>query len=282
MKRIVSVVTGWHFPLHFYKMVAEQIIPNEWEHDMFVVAHRPPELDIVAEEKTLAADYIWPHDLIKNPILYDMDRELYSEIPTVSILKKLGFTYMLEPNIGGDFTNVNQWMKKHDWKKYDILFMPHDDNYITSKNLFVDVIEGNTQLWRREENGIDLVKTKDKDWWCLSNSSAPKFYHIRWCFSFMSKKLLELIDGHFDMSSIKLSRVGLYNTPKYHSDLSEWNKTSNLFRDLIFENNLTSKIKYLSPYYRCSKYNIECERGFLHYSLSWSQEYQEGFKRSFK
>ena len=77
-------------------------------------------------------------------------------------------------------------------------------------------------------------------------------------------------DGGFDLSHVKLDRTGKINTPKLHSDLSEWNKTVGKLNELIKENNLYNDIRYLSPYYRVSPYCIEGERGMISKKIaSW-------------
>lgn len=274
MYKIASVISGWHYPLHFYELLADQIIPEKWEHDMFVISHRSPELDEVWEEKQNIKEFS-KYDKIKFSKLYDLDREMYEDRVSIKYLELLGYTYMEEPNTSGDFTNTNQWMRKVDWTQYDIVFTAHDDNYIKRYTMLYDVITGYCKLWMRGKNGIDVIESTDKDWYIISNSCGPKQYHIRLSACFFSKEMMNLIDGHFDNSSIKLSRVGKTDSPKHHGDLSDWNKTAGLFRKFIIENGIGDKVKYLSPGYRASDYLIEAERGFLHYSLSWGDKYKE-------
>ena len=38
MKKLAVVASGWHFPLHFYKKIAEQEIPAGWEVDFFCIS----------------------------------------------------------------------------------------------------------------------------------------------------------------------------------------------------------------------------------------------------
>ena len=43
------VVSGWHYPIGFYKQIKEQEVPDGWDVDYFCVSHRDP--DIAKQEK---------------------------------------------------------------------------------------------------------------------------------------------------------------------------------------------------------------------------------------
>src|SRR3989344_1061850 len=112
MKKLAVVASGWHFPLHFYKKIAEQEIPAGWEVDFFCISHREPSFAALEKKKEiLSFDY-------DRRSLYD--RILYDKIATVEDMQALGWKYSLEPNTIGDWGNSNQWLDKHDYKDYDM------------------------------------------------------------------------------------------------------------------------------------------------------------------
>ncbi len=49
MKKLAIIVSGWHFPINYYKQMNEQEVPDGWEIDYFCVSHRDP--SIAKEEK---------------------------------------------------------------------------------------------------------------------------------------------------------------------------------------------------------------------------------------
>ena len=49
MKKFAVIVSGWHFPISFYKQINKQKIPDGWEVDYFCVSQRDP--SIAKEEK---------------------------------------------------------------------------------------------------------------------------------------------------------------------------------------------------------------------------------------
>ena len=275
--KIAVVAGGWHYPLHFYRSMSEQTLNA----DLFVIGHRdPPGLPA---EKNFIKDknYIWPHDIIKNPDYYDLDRILYKDFATKLDLESLGWNYTLEENLHGDFGFTNQWLIKNDWRKYDIILSCHDDLFILNNHLIEDVSTNKAVLYQKNMN-FDIVDSIDNDWLILFNSTSPKKRQsIRFPMVFLKRSVIELMNGQLDLSNVNFSRVGKTDTPDEHTDLAPWNKISKAFLDFINKHNLHSNIKYLSKYYRVSKYCVECERGFVHRSLSWEDSFSEGMKEEF-
>lgn len=244
--RLAIVAGGWHFPRDFFQKVAMQA-PGA---DLFVVAHRNPELPIVAEEKKeiLAK--------AKGP-LADLDREMYGPPPpTVSYLQSLGWWYRQEPNTIGDWGFLNQWLERNDYRKYDAILSCHDDTYIIQPGVF-DHLSGN--------------------WLLLANGRYPQAppAYVRGSFEFWKPELLDMLGGRVDLGTISLSREGKTDTPSGIEALSEWNNTGVPLRNFLVNKGLADRVNYLSPYYRISRWVIEAERGFLHYQdgAPWSFEY---------
>src|SRR6476619_2997301 len=98
--KLAVVAGGWHWPLHFYRTMSESA--RRVRAELFVVAHRSPELPIVREEK---------RDILARAggPLADLDRELYAAFPDVAGLRALGWEYMDAPNTVGDWGFFNQW-----------------------------------------------------------------------------------------------------------------------------------------------------------------------------
>src|SRR3989344_25516 len=136
--KIAVVVSGWHFPLHFFKAIAEQQIPTGWSVDLFCVSHRDPKYS-VEEKKNFFSTLGWSYAEV-------FDRILYDKIATVEDIEQLGWNYKLYPNTMGDFGNTNQWLEEHDYKKYDFLLASHDDNLILNDQLYVDLLS-NEEDW---------------------------------------------------------------------------------------------------------------------------------------
>ena len=105
MKKFAVIVSGWHFPIGFYKQINKQKIPDGWEVDYFCISHRDP--SIAKEEKQEIISQMG------TGILEDMDKTLYEDVPTVEWLESNGWQYSLEPNNCGDWAVTNQWLEKH-------------------------------------------------------------------------------------------------------------------------------------------------------------------------
>ena len=245
---LAVVAGGWHWPLDFYQEMAIQAAGAK----LFVVAHRNPELAIVREEKReiLAAG--------QGP-LAELDRELYSEFPSVSDLRDLGWQYEEAPNTVGDWGFFNQWLGRQDFREYDVILNCHDDNYIRRWDL-LDTIED----------------PRRPDWLLLANGRYPEAPagYVRGSFEFWRRELLEMLGGRIDLGDIRLTREGKTDTPAGLDALSAWNDTGVPLRNFMVGRGLEKRIQYLSPHYRVSPWVMEGERGYLQYQggAPWSFE----------
>lgn len=250
MKKLAVVVSGWHFPLHFFKMIAEQKIPNGWSVDLFCVSHRDPKYSAEEKEKHLM-NMGWSY-------AETLDRILYERIVSVVEIEKLGWMYMICPNTIGDWGNTNQWLEKYDYKKYDMLLVSHDDNLILNDHLYLDLL------------------AKDSDWLILTNSKGShptwrerikmllgRTLNVRGSFEFIKPEALDILGGKFDLSPITLTREGEKYSGSTLKALNNWNMTIIPLRNVFDEKGLGGKVVALSSHYRVSKYCIEGERGFI-------------------
>ena len=143
MKKLAVVVSGWHFPITFYKQINQQTIPFGWEVDYFCVSHRDPQ--IAKEEKEVILSELGDGTLEK------LDKILYEDIPSVEWLENAGWNYSLEPNNCGDWAVTNQWLEKYDYSDYEMLLLTHDDNYLLNNHLFVNTLDNTfTKLFRKK------------------------------------------------------------------------------------------------------------------------------------
>lgn len=266
MARLAVVVGGWHWPAHLYRALANQTPVPGWEYEFFSVAHRPPGY---REEK----EEIFK-DTHNGKTLYALDRYIYDQDVSVAYLESLGWNYSLEDNTVGNFEFLNQWMRKHDWRDYDMVLNAHDDCFIRRQDLLHNVLSDKVTLFQKEtRRGIDTVPARDRSWIWLENSTSPRYYHIRNTLTFFKPEFFEILgDDGFDVSNIKLRRVGEFNTPKSHNALSDWNACGRMLTNFIDQNKIHSKIKFLSPHYRVSPYCIEGERGLIH-KRAWGGSY---------
>lgn len=253
--KFAVVAGGWHWPVHFYREMPAQTVKA----DLFVVAHRSPELPIVRSEK---------HEILceaRGP-LADMDRMLYGGYPSIDYLQAMGWKYQEAPNTVGDWGFFNQWLATHDYREYDAILNCHDDTFIRSREL----LEVAAAWWSEQ----------DAEWLLLANgrySQAPEAY-VRGSFEFWRREMLDLVGGHIDMGHVALTREGLTDTPAGMDALSAWNDTAVPLRDLMTRRGLAGRIAYLSPHYRISKWAIEGERGFLHYTNGAPWSLEEGMR----
>ena len=248
-KRLAVIASGWHFPIAFFEQVAEQKIPDGWDIDMFVVSHRDPSYAL--EEKKEALQNLG----------YDRrglyDRLLYRKIATVAEIEALGWKYVLEPNTIGDWGNTNQWLEKNDYRKYDKFLITHDDNFILTDQMFMNILP--QEDWLILANTTGNAQRRLREWLHL-----PKRLSLRGSFEFFTREMFDLMGGKFDLSETTLTREGKTNTVGSFSELSDWNTTVFPLQRLIEEKGLQSHIKALSPYYRMSIYCLEGERGYIH------------------
>lgn len=249
MKRLAVVAGGWHFPLHFFERMKAQKLPPEWSMDLFCVAHRDPAGS--AEDKK----DVLPKLGYTRRELYD--RIFYREIATIEQIQALGFDYVLEPNTIGDWGNTNQWLAKHDYKQYDKFLFTHDDNFILTEHMLEDILP-------------------QEDWVILTNSDGHspglkraltgrgKEFTIRGSFEFFTREMLDHLGGTFDESRVSLQREGATSSSTDITELSDWNNLLYPLLELIEEKGLKPRVKYLSRFYRMSRYCLEGERGFIH------------------
>jgi len=234
-KRIACVISGWHYPLHFYDRIVRQKLPKGWKAEYFVIAHRLPSEAI--EEKS--------KKVLGNSKRENLDKILYQRLATENELKMLGFEFKLEPNTIGDWGNSNQWLEKNDYSKYDLFLFTHDDNLILNSNWFKDIIDDDAF----------------NEWEVLCNSAGMPKGTIRGSCEFFKKSFLDKIGGKFDLSEVTLNRVGKTTATEDVSELYDWNSTVYPLTRFIENNDI--KVGFLSPSYRVSGYVIEGERGYI-------------------
>lgn len=246
-KRIAVVVSGWHFPLHFYDRIVRQKMPKGWTADYFCISHRDP--SFAYEEK-------------KDKVLGDsqrekLDRILYQKIASKKDIEMLGFEYIEEPNTIGDWGNSNQWLEKHDHSKYDLFLFTHDDNLILSSRWFNDIIEDDSF----------------EDWEILCNSTGMPFGMVRGSCEFFKPKFMERIGWKFDLSEVTLDRSGHNTVSEDRNELYDWNSTVYPLMKTIEEQGVP--VAYLSPAYRVSGFVIEGERGYISNTHGANTEQEE-------
>ncbi len=240
--KIAVVAGGWHWPMTFYRQLAEQI-PD----DMFVVSHRHPELDIVVEEKREALRPAGPLTRGANPKLLQLDKVMYQDPPTVAEIQRLGWTILEAPNVAGDQIFLNQWLDVYDYRDYDVILNCHDDTWIRRTDLFASM-------------------AFTADWDILSNGSSngdgvyPGYF--RGSFEFWTKHTIEAMGGTIPVEPLALTRENRVDSPIDRQELDSWNRIGVLASQVIEDKEL--KLRSLSPFYRVSPWAIEGERGFLH------------------
>lgn len=261
-KKLAVVASGWHFPITFYEQMANQKIPNGWEVELFVVSHRDPEYSSKEKEETLPTLGFTRRELY--------DRLLYRKVATVAEIEALGWNYVLEPNTMGDWGCINQWLEKNDYKKYDKFLFTHDDNYLLTDTIFEDILPQND--WLIMTNSTGNAQRRLRQWLRL-----PKPFSARGSFEFFTREMMDKLGGTFDLSRTNITRVGKFDSPKDFKEISEWNENDRAIKDFVDKNNLTSRVKALSDYYRMSVYCLEGERGYIHKTeMSNTKEEEKG------
>ena len=267
-KKLAVVIGGWHYPHTYYKQIKAQKIPDGWEVDYFVVSHRDPELPIVFDEK---------QPLLESRgdgLLQSFDNELYSRIITKKELSEMGFIYNVEESSIGDLYQLNQWVKRHYEGQYDKVLYTHDDNYMLSDQLFIDILEYKAQLFISEDvNKLKEIPSKTE--WCHLAAGIQEDTMVpRMSFTFLDKELLDKVKDKLEYITtvdVDLVRPGETNTlydvvdggQISTSALVSWNAPCRSFVQWMRDNNYVDRSARLSPYYRVTKYFIEGERGFM-------------------
>jgi len=277
MKKLAVVVSGWHYPITFYKQIKSQIIPKGWEVDYFCVSHRDP--SIAKEEKKNILTKLGDGTLER------LDKILYGDVPSVEWLENAGWNYSLEPNNCGDWAVTNQWLEKYNYKDYEMLLLTHDDNYLLNNHLFVNTVDNTfAKLFRNDYSLNDLPEFKHAtkndysevepdDWLILSNAIVNWTGKVRGSFDFFKTELIDKMGGGFDMSRVELDRTGLTDnmdmgyygdsTPQGGLSMKDWEKPIQDFHKFMYDNSLLDRIRYLAPTYRVSQHCLEGERGLL-------------------
>lgn len=263
---LAIVVGGWHWPLDYFEKLSAQAAGA----DLFVVAHRNPELPIVREEKLSKLFDLSAIPSGVNPQLFALDQKLYRAFSTVRQLRGMGWEYQEEPNTIGDWGFFNQWLVQHDWRRYDAILNCHDDNWIRRDDLVGTVKEfmGSSGLSeQRARFGIPEPLM-------LSNGKYPQAPagYVRGSFEVWSTELLNAMNGNIDLGAIGLTRVGKTDSPADLGALSAWNDTCVPLRDFMVKRGWLGRLGYMSNHYRVSRFLVEGERGFLHYQggAPWS------------
>jgi hypothetical protein len=248
MKKLAVVASGWHFPITFYEQMAKQEIPNGWEVEMFVVSHRDPSYSEAEKVESL------PKLGYNRRELYD--RLMYRKVATVKEIEALGWNYKLHPNTMGDWGCINQWLDENDYKKYDKFLFTHDDNYILTNKVFVDILPQDNWLIMTNSTGNAQRRLRQL-------LRLPKPFSARGSFEFFTREMMDLLGGSFDLSRVSLTRVGKFDSPDDFKEISSWNDNDRAIKDFVDSHNLTHRVKALSDYYRISKYCLEGERGYI-------------------
>lgn len=249
MKRLAVVAGGWAFPLGFYEGIAAQKIPDGWTVDLFCVSHRDPEHAEKEKLPELAALGYSRRELY--------DRVLYHRVAMQRDIERLGFHYVLEPNTMGDWGITNQWLEKNDYRNYDKLLYTHDDNFILTDQVFVDILPQDD--WLILANSTGNAQRRLRQWLHL-----PKKMSIRGSFEFFTREMMDRIGGTFDLSRASLTRVGETLSKGDARNLRDWNEIGTPLFEYLDREKLWPKVKALSPYYRMSIYCLEGERGYIH------------------
>lgn len=256
MKKLAVVLIGWHYPSQPYNNLVNQIVPDGWAIDYFVIAHRHPKY-AVNEKKT------------NN--LSELDNVLYRQDVTYEMLNSLGWVYH-QSKSGNEWEGANVFLSNHDYNEYDCILFAGDDMLVLNDRLFSDIIESKIQLVTNENiNGVWTPIRKEckfDDWLILSNTVHNGRQAIRGSFEFFKPEMIKLLGGklplHQDVLNLSIKLNSNKDTPKNSFNiLSDYNKQFWLLMEIINKNRLYSKVKFMSEYYRVSDYIIEAERGLI-------------------
>ena len=273
MKKLAVIVPGWHFGKQFFDAIMSQNSPSGWEIDYFIVAHRMPDDKETVEEKEDIRNYDG------NDALKLIDKDLYSTPVTLDELTEAGWQFTLEDNAPGDSV-FNQWRDRYTGD-YDMYFIAHDDNYILSQDLFVDVLENKIDLYRLDTDTYNpktrtcghVLDTTRKEWLFLDNGWHHRRILPRISFGFYTKELIDMMGGDMKfMFEDLMTRKGEKSSPKGIMGLNEWNIPAGRFFHFLEENNLLDRMAYLSNTKRVSAYCLEGERGYISHINAGGQE----------
>jgi len=272
MKNLAVVISGWHYPYQFYQRMKEQHVPKDWNIDMFVVSHRDPDNEIVSNEKKLLFNRGGEN------ILQNCDKDLYQRYITKEEINNLGYIYNEESNDIGDLFLLNQWVNRH-WKgQYDIVMYIHDDTYLLSDSLFVDILEHKAELIFNYERGHVKIVDNEFEWDHLASGTHHGTTCPRTSFTVVTKKLLnELVPNLHEIcttttegASMSFTRTDQNDTPyvlkgnRIDTDaIDEWNAPGKNFWKWCEAKGYHTKSVRLSDTYRVTPYFIEGERGFM-------------------
>ncbi len=250
MKKLAVLVSGWHYPLHFYKAIAEQQIPAGWSVDLFCISHRDPRYSAEEKKEEIAN--------LGSSFPEKLDNILYEKIATIEEMEVLGWNYKLYPNTVGDFGNVNQWLEEHNYKEYDVILASHDDNFILNDRLY-DLLVPDSE-WLILTNAIGSL-TSWREW--VRYRILRRVINVRGSFEFYKKELFDMLGGKFDLTGVTLSREGNFFSPKKFKAINNWNMVVIPLRNFLDKHGLARRVVPLSQTYRVSDYCIEGERGFV-------------------
>jgi len=254
MKKLAVIVSGWHFPIHFFREIAAQKVPAGWEVELYCVSHRDPRFS-AEDKKDILPKLGWDYRSC-------LDRILYEKIATVAEIEALGWHYKEYPNTVGDWGNTNQWLDEHNYKDYDMLLVSHDDNLIPTRNMFVDLLDKEGD-WLIITNSTGSVPTSRRErlakWW-------NPVIGLRGSFELIKPQVLDMIGGKFDLGEVTLTREGSVSATTDVKELSDWNRNTDSMNELFKKPEMKPRLIALSPYYRVSKYCVEGERGFVSFT----------------
>ena len=293
MKKLAVIASGWHYSSHFYEKISQQNKVNGWEIDLFVISHRHPENENTIKEKEEVRNYEG------DDLFFYLDKVMYETPITEKQLTDLGWKYIEKPNTIGDMNCFNQWMDDYDYKKYDMFLITHDDNFILSDDIFVDVLENDIELYKpikESRYGVSNHQFKTKivknelDWYFLDNGYSeyiPKAFGPRGSFSFYKKEIIDLLpNNRFYFDNIELTREGKTHSPEGMKGVTEWNTGAGNFREFLYDGlpdlGLVDKTRWLSNQNRVSRYCIEGERGFIHWNNTDMPTYKNAVQNLFE
>ena len=125
------------------------------------------------------------------------------------------------------------------------MLFTHDDNLILKDNWFKKIIEHQSF----------------NDWEIWTNSIGAPVGMLRGSCEFFKKSIIEKIGGKFDLSMVKLTRVGEKFGNRDVQQVNDWNNTVYPLMNFISKNKI--KVFPESKFYRVSEFCVEGERGYI-------------------